>query len=293
MAGGEYVSFIDSDDYLLKDALENLYNCASAKQLDELFFTAVSFFDTEDLKESQKNYDTYYERKGNYEGVMTGQAMFIEMHKNSEFKPSVCLQLWRRAFIEEHKIRFLVGVIHEDNLFTIQSMALARRTMYIDKAFYMRRLRDGSIMTKEKGIQNAYGYFKVICELIKYSKKQDLSKNTEFWRVYLLRLKILSDMGARCLKELKEEAETFIDSLGEEEGAMFSLILLNGVEVRERFKKDKEKQLQAVRSKMETIEEEKRSLEEELNQLRESKSYKIGKWITCIPRKVISWRNRK
>ncbi len=292
-AVGEYISFIDSDDFLLRDALENLYNCASGEQLDELFFTAVSFFDSEDLKKSQKNYDTYYERKGNYEGVLSGQTMFIEMHKNSEFKPSVCLQLWRRAFIEEHKIRFLEGIIHEDNLFTIQSMALARRTMYLNKAYYMRRLRDGSIMTKEKGIQNAYGYFKVICELIKYSKKEDLSKNKEFWRVYLSRLKILSDMGVRCIKELKEEADTFIDSLGEEEGAMFSLILLNGVEVRERLKKDKDKQLQAVRSKMGAIEEEKKSLEEELNQIRESKSYKIGKWITCIPRKIILWRNKK
>ena len=53
-AVGEYISFIDSDDFLLRDALENLYNCASGEQLDELFFTAVSFFDSEDLKKSQK-----------------------------------------------------------------------------------------------------------------------------------------------------------------------------------------------------------------------------------------------
>ena len=77
------------------------------KELDELFYNAESFYESEELKEKQKVYEDYYERKGVYDKVCTGREMFVAMHANGEFKPSVCLQLWRREFLESCGVLFL------------------------------------------------------------------------------------------------------------------------------------------------------------------------------------------
>ena len=45
-AKGEYVYFLDSDDYILENAMEVLYGQASKDALDNIYFDAESFFET-------------------------------------------------------------------------------------------------------------------------------------------------------------------------------------------------------------------------------------------------------
>lgn len=66
VAKGEYVYFLDSDDYILEQTMEVLYGEASQNQLDNIYFDAESFFETEDLKEEMAVYVDYYVRKADY-----------------------------------------------------------------------------------------------------------------------------------------------------------------------------------------------------------------------------------
>ena len=286
VAKGEYILFLDSDDYLKEEALGILYKTAKEQRLDELFFSATSFFDTEDLMHKQNLYSNYYERTGSYLKVLTGKEMFIAMHQNNEFKPSVCLQLWRRELIEEHKLRFYEGIIHEDNLFTIEAMSVSNRTMFLNEHLYMRRVRNNSIMTKEKAFQNAYGYFKVICELIEFAQKKHLSTDSVYWETYLKRLRILSDMSVKCIIDSKEEAKLYLENMIEQEQLLFNLIILNGVEVRKRLKSESQNKLQKEKDKTDREMYEKAELISQLRAIEQSRTYKIGKWLTWIPRKV-------
>ena len=51
------------------------------------------------------------------------------------------------------------GVLHEDNLYAFQVIAGAQRAGYIHHAYYKRRVRQDSIMTKKISFEHCCGYF--------------------------------------------------------------------------------------------------------------------------------------
>ncbi len=158
VARGQYVCFLDSDDYLDRSALEELYAKAVRDDLDIVFFDTVPFFESGEIRDKNQNYIDFYNRKGDYPGVYTGQQLFAEMRKNREFFGSACLQLIRRSLLMENDLRFYRGIVHEDNLFTFQCVMLAKRAGYLNRAFYFRRVRGDSIMTVGKTMRNVEGY---------------------------------------------------------------------------------------------------------------------------------------
>lgn len=144
-AKGEYVYFLDSDDYLSENALETLYTKASRENLDVLKFSAYTFTDgCEDFAWAS---DGGYKYKGCYPGVYRGMDALQMFLANGDVFPSCCLIFTRRKTIEKNALRFCEGIIHEDNLFHFQLMALSERTAVYNQPVYYRRVRDGSIMS--------------------------------------------------------------------------------------------------------------------------------------------------
>lgn len=142
-ANGEYVYFLDSDDYLLENALETLYTKASGEQLDVLKFCAYTFTDSsEELRWASGEGYRYRE---SYPGIYKGMDALQRFLDNSNYFPSCCLIFTRRALIEAHGLRFYEGIIYEDNLFHFQLMAFSERVAVMNEPFYCRRIRAGSI----------------------------------------------------------------------------------------------------------------------------------------------------
>ncbi len=175
IAQGEYVYFLDSDDYIDKNTLEELYTKASDEDLDIVYFNCVPFFESQKVKELNQNYVDYYDRKGDYSAACDGQTMFSRMRANKEFMGSVCLQLYRRRLIEDNKLRFYEGIIHEDNLFSFQCMILAQKVGYIKSAFYHRRVRGESIMTSNQSMKNVQGYIVSYAEMLAFMREREVS----------------------------------------------------------------------------------------------------------------------
>ena len=176
-ATGEYILFVDSDDKLCKYALEILYYYAKHNLLDDLFFGAEAFLDSdsnqERLKDEWNKYRHYYERKGKYTNSTKGQTLFTEFVNNNDFKPSACLQLLRREFLQNNKLRFREGIIHEDNLFTMQCLLFAEHASFLNLNLYFRRIHQNSIMTTKQGFSNTYGYYISAMEMIHTIKLYD------------------------------------------------------------------------------------------------------------------------
>ena len=161
-ATGKYIYFLDADDTLYKDAIRVLVSCAEESLLQVVFFNAETIFETKEAEEKNKNYRNYYNRNGRYEGVYTGEELFIAFIRNWDFKPSACLVFMNRLFLQKIGLRFYSGIYHEDNLFTIRLMQMTERCMLCNKILYGRLIREASIVSGEKSVKHAYGFF--VCQ---------------------------------------------------------------------------------------------------------------------------------
>lgn len=165
---GEYVCFLDSDDMLEVEALEELYACATKYKVDILFYGATSLFVDKRVKSKHCSYETYYMRKGEYTEGVSGEGLLVALTMNKEYRSSACLQMIRNEHLKKNSIAFLNGILHEDNLFTFQNLLQAERTAVINEPYYIRRVRDDSIMTRPTRFANTYGYLMCFAHMMAF-----------------------------------------------------------------------------------------------------------------------------
>lgn len=239
VAKGEYVYFLDSDDYIVPECLENLYNDAKEKDLDIIFFDAESFFESKKLEREQAFYSNYYIRKPKYEDVVSGIEIFEKWVEDNAFRTSVCLQLIKRTFLIENNISFYEGIIHEDNLFSLECIVEAKRVRHVAKQYYMRRVREGSIMTNTKKVNSSLGYYKTIeglVERIKDKEYTDSQKNAIFKRLYLTQ--------SHCFNAIIDldpsEIDQVVKGLPMDRASMYKLIVVRMAEERARLNRSNE-----------------------------------------------------
>lgn len=179
MASGKYVYFLDSDDKIGKDALKHLFDYLEKDNLDVLYFSGKSFYETEKLAEEHKNYDTIYLRTGNYDGFCGGLELMKRLREQQDYAVSACVQIVRRDFLLEHDIFFYEGIIHEDNLFTFQVLLNAKRAKCVNDVYFYRRVRESSIMTTGVTYKNLLGYFVTFKEMLDYVYHQEITPEEE------------------------------------------------------------------------------------------------------------------
>jgi len=163
---GKYVYFFDSDDKLEEDALEILYNHASNYNLQKVLFDGISFFENEALEAKNSRYKTFYQRSQDYTGIYKGDELFVSMTNNGDYVPSACLQFFERKYLVDNRLRFKVGILHEDNLFAFQSMLLCERVSHLRLNLFHRRVRENSIMSSKEGVKNYLGYYACCVEML-------------------------------------------------------------------------------------------------------------------------------
>lgn len=263
-ANGEYVYFMDSDDYILEDTLEYLYREAKENDLDTIFFDADSFFECEELAKKHQSYVEYYHRKSIYEEAVSGQELFAKMIEHGEFRPSACLQMNRRSLLKQHNITFYPGIMHEDNLFTLQISLYAKKAKHVSKPFYMRRIRDDSIMTNRNLVRSCEGYFVSLLNF--YPEIEKEVSDDRVYSAYMKQLRVMQNNAVNIMSKFPKETADAVKIGTKEEAILFQLIVKNYGDT--------------LREKNGIIARQK----SELNKIKKSGSYKLAKKIGLFPR---------
>lgn len=147
-ACGEYVSIVESDDYVKEDMCEKLYNLALKTKCEVIKADMIKFT----RKKRQKNiYRSIYDEKDLYEKILD------KKHKNSLAKHSWTMNqsaIYKLDFIRKFKIRAneSEGASYQDCALWILFIFLAPSIYLHPEAFYFYRQdnENSSIHSKEK-----------------------------------------------------------------------------------------------------------------------------------------------
>lgn len=135
-SNGEYIVFVDSDDWIDINFISSLYVQIDKYEADIAASTIVKSYD--DHEETQPIND---EKR-----VFTSEEAMDTLLSGRDFCAVAWNKLYKRNIIGS--IRFPVGKIHEDEFFTYKVIANAKKLILVPEAIYYYRQRTGSIMQK-------------------------------------------------------------------------------------------------------------------------------------------------
>jgi len=186
MARGEYIEFVDSDDWILPDTVEYLVSEAESKSLDLLLFSARSFVDGN--PEEFNTVINEYNRTQNLNIVMDGVTCYQKMTDSKEYHVLMGIRFISASFYRRQGLRFGKGKLREDEGIAFLSVVLAERVEILDKKFYQRRYRPGSAVTAKTNMSSLLGYASAFSELAEaYNQRKPSGVMGE---LYLERLKL-------------------------------------------------------------------------------------------------------
>ncbi len=141
-ASGEYILFLDSDDYLEPNACEMLLPAAKTGS-DILVGRWIR--DGEPMPDTDTAFLRVWEPAAYVKSVLAAGHM----------RMAAVLYIQRRAFLLEKGLLFKRGIRHEDDHFTPRALLTAEHLTETKVAFYRYILREDSITTQKDLRQNA------------------------------------------------------------------------------------------------------------------------------------------
>ena len=133
-AKGKYVSIVESDDFIDKNMLGNLFDLAMKYDADIIKSTFYHYYDhssgketeTDDAKKNLKASDTF---------KLEQQPLFLNGH------PSIWAAIYKKEFLKENNIRFIEedGAGWVDNPFFYETAFLANKIVYEHVPYYYYR----------------------------------------------------------------------------------------------------------------------------------------------------------
>ena len=178
-AKGEYIGFVDSDDYVDETMFEKLYISCKQNDLD-ISMCQISLFDDE-TGEVNNDLDYY-----NLKVFKRLDKEVFNTDDTTEFTCNIVVnvynKLYRKTLLEDNSIIFPPNLIFEDELFFMKTYLLAKRISLVNEFLYFYRLnRKGSITYLEK--ENNYADMVSI-----YKKERQIFKELNKYDEYKVRL---------------------------------------------------------------------------------------------------------
>lgn len=151
-AAGSYVLFVDSDDIINLDTCQRLLPSVD-KSADIIIGDGISVGSRKKLSHG-------------YTAACVRGDMYLKLALHEGSMPmAAVLYIYRREFLQENRLVFKPGILHEDEQFTPRAFLSAERVIESGICFYHYITRDDSITTQQDLRKNAADLYDSILEL--------------------------------------------------------------------------------------------------------------------------------
>ncbi len=188
-ATGEYITFLDSDDYLPNDAIDNLYKLAQKNKLD--LVVSDYYVDNKNIKSEKIKFFPITNVKNNPNLIF-----------------DINLAPWNKLYKKEliENIKFEENLKYEDAPFVIESIIKAKRIGKLDKETYYYVVNPNSETTiRDERIFDIFKILDIIGRLVENKKEL-----TEVYKTLCIRIICNYNIQQRYQKKLKT-ANRFIN----------------------------------------------------------------------------------
>lgn len=187
-ASGQWIWFIDSDDYIVDDALTILSSTIKKIESDTIFFGYIQQY-----------------------GGLTKDKLVTSIdcvEKRVFLEKFYCFGNWALVFsneiIKQHRIRFTIGIrMAEDLEFQYKYLYYCQRPVSISECLYVYRYRENSATTSANAYRNnMHDCMAVSCNLLDFVKNLNISE--QMWLSLRIRNLLKSCLQAAERLTIKE-----------------------------------------------------------------------------------------
>lgn len=160
-AKGEYVWFVDSDDWIKEDCLQMITQLCKNRNLDILQICAADVCNNNIVRRF-----SYADEKNVFSGI---KALVRGIPFCAPFS------IYKREFLIKYNLEFYPGIFHEDNEFSPRAYSFAERVSSLNDLFYFVFQNPNSI-TRTVNPKKAFDCIIVLNSLHAFMKSKNMSK---------------------------------------------------------------------------------------------------------------------
>lgn len=165
-ATGEYISFIDSDDWIDLNYLELMYKKAQEVNAD---IATCSLMREYDYNTTNPIYKCKYDQTYVLSGEIAFRIMTNEYNYGIKFLPSALNKIYRKAFLTDNSLTFPEHIFFEDQPFSYSCTLAANKVVCVPHVVYHHYKRLGSIVQSfsKKNIDDMMTAYQMIRNYLK------------------------------------------------------------------------------------------------------------------------------
>ena len=142
-AKGEYIAFVDSDDYVDKNMFQQMYLCAKSNEYDIVVCDTINVYSN---KESYRISNLKYSDDDVKNYIIS--------------PPMACIRIYKKNIFD--KVSFTEGILYEDLNLTPSLVQYTKKIGFINKGYYYYYQRSNSIMKQTSFNEKLMDIFEVL-----------------------------------------------------------------------------------------------------------------------------------
>ena len=191
IARGKYIYFLDGDDWIENETLNECYNIAENLEIDIIHFNSLK------IEEKTKIKNFSYTKGTNLDEnkIYIGEEFVEECFNKNIFRGEVWFNFIKRELIENLKLKFYPGISYEDILFTMKLQNSNYKIKYLNKIFHNYRIREKSITQSKFSFDKYESKFIIFNELKKELKNSEGIKKKNYRKIIEVIIESIISLG--------------------------------------------------------------------------------------------------